>query len=77
MFKLAEFFTKLTKFWEIIGRGPLDNFGNSDKAAMLSDFTCIHPRWIIIILNIRMSAKSLPLTGRLVVRLEMYWTPVM
>ena len=33
-FKLAEFLSELTKFWEINGRGPLKNIGNSDDSAV-------------------------------------------
>ena len=28
LLKLAEFLTKLAEYWELIGRGPLENFGN-------------------------------------------------
>ena len=33
LFRLTEILTKLDEFWEIIGRGPLINFGNNSPCA--------------------------------------------
>ena len=44
LFKLAKFLTDLAEFWEIIGRGSLENFGNTGSVwCSLSPSSCSVP----------------------------------